>query len=340
MKTPRRTKQAEAMRQMFETKSHAWREVGLAREISVQAARRARRQLFLLLPLLTGILVAYRYRHDLFHTDTPVRLATVVALVLLGWAFARDLGRAVGPALFLRLDPATAGTVGFLLRLMTMGVVSLAALNIAGLPPRTLAVGGAFTAVVFGLAAQQTLGNVIAGVVLLSARPFRVGERVRLRGGGIETEGVVASLGLLYTTLATGDDKVMVPNSVLLSLAISPLREPDGVDVRARLPLDARPTALQELLTDRVTVPTRQPPDIALEEVDGGELVVRISATPVLAADGATLADEILDAVAQLSGHAEIDPGSLRERAGNGGAGAGAGEPDGTSVGAEARPSE
>ena len=41
----------------------------------------------------------------------------------------------------------------------------------------TLAVGGAFTAVVFGLAAQQTLGNVIAGTVLLSARPFRVGER-------------------------------------------------------------------------------------------------------------------------------------------------------------------
>ena len=235
MKTPRRTKQADAMRQMFETKSHAWREVGLAREVSMVAARRARRQVFVLLPLLTGVLVAYRYRGDLFHTDMPVRLATVVALVILGWAFARDLGRAVGPALFRRLDPATAGTVGFLLRLLTMGVVSLAALNIAGLPPRTLAVGGAFTAVVFGLAAQQTLGNVIAGLVLLSARPFRVGERVRLRGSGIETEGVVSSLGLLYTTLATGDDTVLVPNSVLLSLAISPLREPDGRR-RARAP--------------------------------------------------------------------------------------------------------
>jgi small conductance mechanosensitive channel len=168
-------------------------------------------------------------------------------------------------------------------------------------------VGGAFTAVIVGLAAQQTLGNVIAGLVLLSARPFRVGERVRLRGSGIETEGVVSSLGLLYTTLATGDDAVMVPNSVLLSLAISPLREPDGVDVRARLPLDARPTALQELMLDRVTVATRQPPDIALEEVDGDELIVRISATPVDAGDGAKLADEILDAVTRLSGHADVE---------------------------------
>ena len=38
---------------------------------------------------------------------------------------------------------------------------------------------------IIGLAAQQTLGNLIAGMVLLSARPFRVGERVRLQAGGI-----------------------------------------------------------------------------------------------------------------------------------------------------------
>ena len=78
--------------------------------------------------------------------------------------------------------------------------------SVAGLDPRTLAVGGAFTAVVFGLAAQQTLGNLIAGMVLLSARPFRVGERVRLQAGAVggSTEGVVSSLGLLYTTLARG----------------------------------------------------------------------------------------------------------------------------------------
>ena len=45
-------------------------------------------------------------------------------------------------------------------------------------------------------------------MVLLSARPFRVGERVRLQGGGLagQIEGVVSSLGLLYTTFAQGDD--------------------------------------------------------------------------------------------------------------------------------------
>ena len=39
-------------------------------------------------------------------------IVTVLVLVILGWAIARDIGRGLGPPLFRRLDPATAGTVG------------------------------------------------------------------------------------------------------------------------------------------------------------------------------------------------------------------------------------
>ena len=307
-----RKDQSAAMRKMFETKSHSWQEVGLARQINTKAARRARRQAAVLVPLLVGILVAYRYRTDLFGVDLPIRFITVIALLILGWAIARDIGRALGPALFRRLDPGTAGTVGFLIRLATIGITLLVALNIAGLQPRTLAVCGAFTAVIFGLAAQQTLGNVIAGTVLLSARPFRVGDRVRMQGGGVagQVEGVVSSLGLLYTVLANGEDSIMVPNSVVLGMAVSPLREPNAVDLRARLRADMRPSDLQTLLEQHVTVETRAEPDIELEEVDGDEVVVRIAATPVRAHEGTKLADEILAAVAVASrdGTAHVTP--------------------------------
>jgi small conductance mechanosensitive channel len=284
---------------MFRTRSFAWQEVGLSRELSQRAARRARRQAAILLPALTAVLVAYNYRQQLFGVDEPVRIATVIALVALGWAIARDVGRAAGPALFRRLDPGTAGTVGFLIRLFTVGVALLVALRIAGLQAREIAVGGAFTAVIFGLAAQQTLGNLIAGTVLLSARPFRVGDRVRFQGGGVagSVEGVVSSLGLLYTTLASGDDSIMVPNSVVLSLAVTPLREPDSVDLRARLRADVKPSEVQELLQHAVTISTRTDPRIMLEELDGDEVVVRIAATPQDASEGPQLADEILSAV-------------------------------------------
>jgi small conductance mechanosensitive channel len=288
-----------SMRDMFRTKSHSWQEVGLAREITARAARKARRQAAILIPLLVGVLVAYDYRQQLFGVDVPVRVATVVALVILGWAVARDVGQALGPLLFRRLDPSTAGTVGFLIRLLTIVVALLAALRISGLQTSEIAVGGAFTAVIFGLAAQQTLGNLIAGTVLLSARPFRVGERVRLQGGGVagRVEGVVSSLGLLYTTLASGDDSIMVPNSVVLALAVTPLREPDAVDLRARLRADVKPSDLQHVLEQAVTISTRDEPRIMLEELDGDEVVVRIAATPARASEGPQLADEILLAV-------------------------------------------
>jgi small-conductance mechanosensitive channel len=296
------------MKRLLDTQSHSWREAGLARQLSVRAVKRARIQAIVMVPVLIGILVVYGYRDRVFGSayETPVQIATTVVLIVLGWHIARDVGRALGPTLFRRLDPGTAGTVGFLIRLVFVGLAIIVALRVAGLDPRTLAVGGAFTAVIVGLAAQQTLGNLIAGTVLLSARPFRVGERVRLQGGGIagQIEGIVSSLGLLYTTFAQGDDQVMVPNSVVLNVAIVPLREPDGVDLRARLPADVTPLEVQQVLESAIQTPVRSQPRITLEELDGDEVVVRISATPERPSDGPRLASEVLEAVAAQTGRA------------------------------------
>jgi small conductance mechanosensitive channel len=253
-----------------------------------------------LIPIGIATYILYDHRKALFGVDTPARVIAAVILLAVGWQIARDIGRSVGPAMFRRMDPATAGTAGFLLRLLTIVFVFVIAMRVVGLDPRTLAVGGAFTAVIFGLAAQQTLGNLIAGTVLLSARPFKVGDRVRLQGGQIagQIEGVVSSLGLLYTTFASGEDSIMVPNNAVLNVAVVPLREPEGVDLRARLPADVAPSEVQALLQEKVQTPMRDVPRILLEELDGDDVVVRIQATPERAADGPKLATEVLAAVA------------------------------------------
>jgi small conductance mechanosensitive channel len=270
---------------------------------TIQRARQARRELMLIVPLTGLTILAYVMREQLFGADTPVRMVAAIVLVVLGWALARDLGRWAQPALFRRVDPGTAGTISFLIRLSFLAVAGLVALRIAGLDPRTLAVGGAITAVVFGLAAQQTLGNLIAGMVLISARPFRIGDRVRLQGGGLagQLEGTVASLGLLYVTFSQGDDSIMVPNNVVLTSAVVPLREPAAVDLRARLRPDVKPSEVQRLLQDTVRTPVRAEPHIALEEVDDDEVVVRVAATPESDADGPRLADEVLGALASVT---------------------------------------
>ena len=293
---------------MFETRSYRWEEAGLRLESDRRTIRRAQRQALAVLPLLVGVLFLWFDGRNLFGhktaSSTAFQAGIVMALVVLGWGFSRDLGRAAAPTFFKRMDPATAGTVGFLIRLATIAITLALALHIVGLNPGTIAAGGAFTAIVFGLAAQQTLGNVIAGMVLLSARPFRVGERIRLQAGAVGgvTEGVVSSLGLLYTTLVRGEDRIMIPNNVVLSAAVVPLIEPEAVDVRIRLNSGIRPSRVQAILDESVATRTRSAPRVVLEEIDGDKLVVRIQATPERAVDGARLADEIVAALTSVSG--------------------------------------
>jgi small-conductance mechanosensitive channel len=203
------------------------------------------------------------------------------------------------PRLYRRLDPATAGTAGFVFRLLATLTVVVLALRIAGVNAATLAVGGAFTAVLLGLAAQQSLGAIFAGVVLQSTRPFRVGERVRLVGGALagSLEGTVTSLGLFYTTFSQGADRMLIPNNMLLNLAVVPLREPEKVDVKVRFPRQASPREVEQLLLRSITVPTRYRPSVSLEEIEPDSVVLRIAATPLRSEDGPQLADEVLEAL-------------------------------------------
>jgi small conductance mechanosensitive channel len=270
----------------------------MLRAQAAEAARRARRQLALLVPLLAIVTVAYAYRRELFGVDEPVRLATAIVLIVIGWSMARNVARLTQPRLTRGLDPGTAGVVSFTVQLFLLAFAVLVSLRIAGIRPATLAAGAGFTAIVVGLAAQQTIGNVFAGIVLLAARPFSVGDRVRFNGFGMDVEGTVASHGLLYVTMHDGDDLVLVPNNTALTMSARPRREPAAVDMRARLPFGVDPEAVQRRVDETIDVRTKRPPHVALEEFDGDEVVVRVQATPIEPSDGGRLAREVLEAVA------------------------------------------
>jgi small conductance mechanosensitive channel len=316
---------------MFETRSDAWEAAGLSVGFNESVVRRARWEALVLFPLFVAILVfwghhweilshisyvkdhIYTFRHGHRHRSrnygtwtTVLLIITMIALILVGWKLAGGLGKLAGPTFLRRMDPATAGTVGFVVRIVVVIIILFALLSVAGTSIKTLALGGGFTAVVVGLAAQQTLGNAFAGIVLLSARPFRVGERVRLQAGamGGQIDGVVSSLGLLYTTLTQGPEKWMVPNNLVLAAVVVPLKEPDSVDVKVRLSNGVRPSQVQAILDHEIGTPTSSK-GVMLEEVDGDDVVVRVQATPQLADDGARLADEIMAALASVTGEHE-----------------------------------
>lgn len=283
----------------------------LSAQIDPRRVLRARLQTLVLMVLFAGVIVIFDYRERIFGvrvgprhpTDWPVRVVTAILLVALGFAIARDIGSALVPALSRRLDTGTSGTLDSVVRLLTLVVSVIVALNIAGVDPGTLAVGGAVSAVVLGLAAQQTFGNLFAGTVLLSARPFRVGDRIRLQGGMLagQVEGVVASVGLLYTTLARDGEEMLIPNATVLQVAVMPIRQPEPVRLRARVSATTTPEDLERRLSETLDVPLLGRPTITLEELAGEEVVMRIEATPTSPDDGGQLASELIAAVSEAS---------------------------------------
>jgi small-conductance mechanosensitive channel len=71
-----------------------------------------------------------------------------------------------------------------------------------------LGVGG----LALSLAAQDTLSNLISGVIIIIDQPFRVGDRIEIRG--MDTWGDVVDIGLRTTRIRTRDNRmVIVPNA-------------------------------------------------------------------------------------------------------------------------------
>jgi len=86
--------------------------------------------------------------------------------------------------------------------------------------PQVRAVAGGLLAssailgVILGLASQQTLGNFIAGLLIATTQPVRIGDRVSYAG----ESGIVEEIGLTYTFIRTVDRRrLVVPNSKLAS---------------------------------------------------------------------------------------------------------------------------
>lgn len=115
-------------------------------------------------------------------------------------------------------------SLSFVVQLLQVSIYLIAFILYAHLIPALRHLGTALLAsvgvitVVLGMAAQQTLNNLIAGVSLVLYRPLHVGDFLQIAAPtGVET-GVVESLTLGYTILRTLDNRrIVVPNSVMAS---------------------------------------------------------------------------------------------------------------------------
>jgi small-conductance mechanosensitive channel len=156
--------------------------------------------------------------------EITLALAGAAVLLVAGVAATRSFSRAVRRALEEHTGDARGAALGTVVNFVGYLTVLLSILGALDVELGGLLLGGALTGVVVGIAAQQTLGNFFAGIVLLMVRPFTLGDYVVLRSSplGGEYEGTVTDMSLFYVRMLTKRGPVVLPNAGVLAAAVGP----------------------------------------------------------------------------------------------------------------------
>jgi small conductance mechanosensitive channel len=237
-----------------------------------------------------------KFLQNMTDPHTPIGAANYGLITLLAaWLISRAVKVAIHGYLD-RIERAGADATGirFLGKLASV-VVYLAAFDFyAHVIPALNTLGKSLLAslgiasVVVGLAAQSTLGNLIAGISLVIYRPFKLGDRVQVTApSGLET-GIVVNIDLGYTLLRTADQRLLViPNSVManqasLNLSLTPPRTSCGVSLYVATGCDT--ARARQILLDLARAQTK------IAQVDGC-FVTRVTGRGAILTLAASCAD-------------------------------------------------
>ena len=200
------------------------------------------------IPLLLVFILAQVDRHWVSSPQSllrgwrePAHYGLVVVGALIAVYAVRAFTEALGGALEGYLGLGRARSAAKFVSIILYGIVIMMAITGAGFDLSGLLVGGALTGVIVGIAAQASLSNIIAGVVILFARPYSAGMYVTVRTtafGGVEYSGQVRDAGLFYTTLRRNRKEIRIPNSLMVASVV--VRRPQIV---------ARPRARRRIIS-------------------------------------------------------------------------------------------
>ncbi len=207
------------------------RQLDLAKQVAkVKERTRPWRAIIALVLAVVAAGVSYTAGHRLHDLIEPeqlgrsiVTVASAAAFLLFAIIAVVRLANRAQQALQPTTGSAHAGIVRYTILLAGIIAALLITLALLKIPVGQLVVGGALTTILIGIAAQQSLSNVFAGMVLLLSRPFNVGDPILLRSGALggQIEGTVTEIGITYVRLDTDTGMMSLPNSQVLAAAVS-----------------------------------------------------------------------------------------------------------------------
>ena len=180
---------------------------------------------------LAALIIGSTYGDVHAKTLNPKLVAWISAavIVLAGIVATTRLSTAISHLVGRQNAPAFEGAVKFISAAVGYVFVSFAALAVLDVSVERLLVGAGLAGVVLGIAAQQSLGNIFAGLVLILARPFVVGDHIRIRSGALG--GIfdvwVLEMSLTYVTVRAEDGQLKIPNTAMLAAGVGKI-PPEG----------------------------------------------------------------------------------------------------------------
>jgi small-conductance mechanosensitive channel len=168
--------------------------------------------------------------------------SAAVLVLAFGIVAVRRLGAGLDGLFTQRSTPAAGAAVRLLVSSVGYVILIFCVFAAIGFSAERLLIGAGLAGVVLGIAAQQSLSNIFASLVLLFARPFGVGDHIRIRSGTLGVIDVhVISIGLTYVTVRTDDGELKIPNSVMLAAGIGQFSSASAGDETAGGAPDATP---------------------------------------------------------------------------------------------------
>jgi hypothetical protein len=195
--------------------------------------------------------------------------ACAAGLVMFGILATARLSLALGHLVARQSVPAAEGAVRFISSAVGYLIVLFGTFEVLDVSVQRLLVGAGVAGVVLGIAAQQSLGNIFAGLVLIMARPFVVGDHIRIRSGALGGmfDAWVQEMSLTYVTVQTDDGQFKIPNTAMLAAGVGPVPPGNGTTILAR-PFGATPnTAPANAAPTNVAPPNTSPPSTAAPDV-------------------------------------------------------------------------
>jgi small-conductance mechanosensitive channel len=216
---------------------HERRQLDLAEQVAkVKARARPWRSIIALILAIAAAVAVLAWGHPLMshsnsadkRTGEIITYSGAAACFLFGMAATFGLSSKARSLLQPTIGLSHAGIIRYALVLFGAFVLLVISLDLANLHVRQLVLGGVVTGVLLGIAAQQSLANLFAGMVLLFARPFRVGDRVWIRSGSLggPVEGTVTDISLTYVRVEGDSGPFLLPNSLVLAAVVAPLAPP------------------------------------------------------------------------------------------------------------------